>query len=51
MKMKWFGILVLLIISSAAQAQLMKKIKTRSGGGDPANPTSASIHNLVLISI
>ena len=40
MNMKWLGILVLLIISSTVQAQLMDKIKTRSGGGDPANPTS-----------
>ena len=37
---KKYGIILLLLISSLAQAQLMEKIKTRSKGGDPANPTS-----------
>lgn len=33
-------VILLLLISCSAQAQLMEKIKTRSSGGDPANPTS-----------
>ena len=38
MKIKYYGIILLLLSSSLAQAQLMDKIKTRSGG-DPGNPT------------
>jgi hypothetical protein len=38
MKIKQYGLIALLLIGSSAQAQLMDKIKTRSGG-DPGNPT------------
>ena len=37
---KKYGIIIVLLVSGSVQAQLMEKIKTRSGGGDPANPTS-----------